>query len=104
MKNYLLFILCFFLSFGLFAQGNISGVVINEVLLDPNTTTTPSGCTGSGADNSSDIDNDGMSDTDDEFVELYNTTGSPVDIGGWTLADNDGTSFTFPGGTMIAAN
>ena len=41
--------------------------------------------------------------TDDvhEFVEIYNAGASAVDISGWRLTD--GVSFTFPGGTIIAA-
>jgi hypothetical protein len=42
-------------------------VVVNEVVYDP---ATPGG------------------DPNDEWVELHNTTASPVDIGGWRLADN----------------
>ncbi len=41
-------------------------------------------------------------DTGGEFVELFNRTAAPVDIGGWKL--KRATSFTFPGGTSIAAN
>lgn len=37
-----------------------------------------------------------------EFVELRNTTGSPIDLSGWTLSN--AISYTFPTGTTIAAN
>jgi hypothetical protein len=40
-------------------------------------------------------------DDNDEFVELYNRSGSAVDLGGWRL--QDGVSFTFPSNTVIAA-
>ena len=73
---------------------SLQGIVINEILADPN-----------GAQNF-DTDGNGAADTGDEFVELYNTTGAPVDISGWTLNDADGGSgadFTFPAGTIIPA-
>ncbi len=38
---------------------------------------------------------------DDEYVELYNRSGSPVNLGGWQL--QDGISFTFPSNTIIVA-
>ncbi len=52
------------------------GIVINEIHIDPPDKTKPA-----------------------EFIELINTTGSPVDVGGWGFTD--GISFTFPGGTTI---
>ncbi len=43
-----------------------------------------------------------ISDSDnDEYVELYNRTGSPVDISGWKL--QDGISYAFPENTVIPA-
>ena len=52
-----------------------------------------------------DYNHDGVGDSaEDEFVELYNKTDSPVDISGWTLDDNSVTNdntFTFPEGTVI---
>ena len=69
-------------------------VFINECSYDP----TDQGVT-------NDYNNDGIGDSaEDEFVELYNATDSPVDISGWTLEDNSVTSdntFTFPEGTVI---
>lgn len=41
-------------------------------------------------------------DNADQFIELFNRTASPVDLGGWTLSD--GVSFTFPQNTFIGAN
>ena len=52
--------------------------------------------------NNFDTDGDGTVDQTDEFVELFNTTGSDVDISGWTLTRGAST-FTFPAGTMIPA-
>lgn len=71
----------------------LQGVVINEILPDP-----------SGSSNF-DSDGDGNFESNDEFVELYNTNGTPVDISGWTLGEGDGTDpdFTFPPGTVIPA-
>ena len=45
--------------------------------------------------------------TDDkEFVELYNRSGSPVDISGWTLVGSDpvgpNTTYAIPAGTILA--
>lgn len=57
----------------------LQGVVVNEVFPDPDA--------GSSA----------------EFVELFNTSGTAVDISGWTLQDEGvGTWHTFPSGTTIA--
>ncbi|MGK0153540.1 MAG: hypothetical protein ACI9SE_000486 [Neolewinella sp.] len=43
-----------------------------------------------------------------EYIELYNRTGAPVDVSGWSLVgdDSNGVNFTevFPAGTIIAAN
>src|SRR4029079_1248865 len=37
----------------------------------------------------------------DEFIEIQNTSGAPVDISGWKFTD--GVSFTFPAGQTLAA-
>ena len=41
-----------------------------------------------------------------DYVELYNTTGSPVSIGGWTLSDDpaDPARYRIPDGTSVPAN
>lgn len=39
---------------------------------------------------------------DDQYVELHNRTGTPVDIGNWRIMD--GINFTFPPNTIIPAN
>ena len=76
---------------------NLNGVVINEILYDP---TIGGGNTGRGFD----TNQDGVvGQSDDEFVELFNTSDSAVDISGWTLGDNDAeTDIVFPQGTVIA--
>lgn len=42
-------------------------------------------------------------DSEEEFVELYNPTSSDVDISGWTLSDNTA-SYSIPAGTAIRAS
>jgi hypothetical protein len=65
---------------------------INEYLADP-----PDGSIG-------DANRDGMRDSaQDEFVEIVNRTGSPIDVGGLTLRDADSQRFTFPPGSIIPA-
>ena len=71
---------------------SINGIVINEILANPDSSVA-----------ASDVDGDGSFENDDEFVELYNTGDSPIDIGGWTLNTNDNNAplITFPAGTTI---
>lgn len=42
----------------------------------------------------------------DDWVELYNTSGAAVDLGGWYLSDsqNNNTKWAFPAGATIAGN
>lgn len=61
------------------ASLRVSDVVINELMYHPIT-----------------------EDDADQFIELHNRGGGPVNLGGWTLSD--GVSFTFPSNTLIAAN
>jgi len=44
-------------------------------------------------------------DSVEEWIELYNNSSVTVDVGGWTITDNNGTgsTFTIPTGTSIAA-
>ncbi len=54
------------------------------------------------ADNPSAVPNNG---TFPDWVELRNTTASPVNIAGWSLSDDgDARKYVFPGGTTIPAN
>ncbi|NBB81552.1 MAG: hypothetical protein GVY36_19285 [Verrucomicrobia bacterium] len=63
----------------------LGGIVINEILVDPN-----------GANNF-DTDGNGTAAANDEFVELYNTSSSAIDISGLELWDDGvGHWFTFP--------
>ncbi|HXI92095.1 MAG TPA: lamin tail domain-containing protein [Blastocatellia bacterium] len=65
---------------------------INEYLADP-----PDGPSG-------DANGDGSRDSaQDEFVEIVNRTGAPIDVGGFTVRDADAQRFMFPLGTSIPA-
>jgi hypothetical protein len=44
----------------------------------------------------------GLENPDIEWVELHNTTTSPIDVGGWTLTDGEG-DLVLPSGTIIGA-
>jgi hypothetical protein len=52
------------------------GVCINEILIDPNS-----------ASANTDTDGNGTAHDTDEFIELYNLSGSDIDISGWQLWD-----------------
>ncbi len=77
------------------AQGTCPIIVIpdllyNEIHADP------------AADISGDANGDGIRDaTDDEFLEIYNKTGTEIDISGWTLSDAVGPQHVFPAGTVV---
>lgn len=63
------------------------GVCINEILPDP-----------AGFLYTHDTDGNGTAVEEEEFIELYNTSASAVDISGWQLWHNFfGLWFTFPG-------
>lgn len=44
-------------------------------------------------------------DSDEEWIELFNAGGAAVDISGWNITDNNGTgsTYTYPNGISIAA-
>lgn len=70
------------------------GIVINEILIDPN-----------GATYNYDTDGNGTAAETDEFVEIYNLSGSAINIGGLQLWDRDaGNWFTFPSVSLGAGN
>ncbi|MEQ8926598.1 MAG: lamin tail domain-containing protein [Fulvivirga sp.] len=88
-------LLLFFAGLNVFGQTTSQlggGIIINEVLADPN-----------GANNF-DTDGSGTFDTNDEFIELHNLSGSPIDITGWeiwtgnTFAEHVFASATIPAG------
>lgn len=65
-------------------------IVINEFLADPG----------------SDVNGDGIRDTgNDEFVEVVNNESADIDISGWYLSADGGTTIThtFPSGTVLPA-
>ncbi|MEN0006639.1 MAG: lamin tail domain-containing protein, partial [Bacteroidota bacterium] len=65
-------------------------VVINEILADP-----ASGLAG-------DANGDGVRDTeDDEFIEIYNTGNTTIDISSWTISDAVSVRHTFPASTLL---
>jgi lamin tail-like protein/IPT/TIG domain-containing protein len=67
-------------------------VGINEFLADP-----PDGSPG-------DSNGDGTRDSSqDEFVEVVNRTGSPINIGGFSISDGDQLRFTFPTAAILPA-
>ncbi len=43
-------------------------------------------------------------DTAGEWIELYNPTSAPVDLGGWTIEDNYDEPYSIPAGTTIGPN
>lgn len=64
-------------------------LVINELLADPDGTT-------------GDANGDGTVDTsNDEFVEIVNTSDSAIDLGGYTLSDAVGLRHTFSSPTIL---
>ena len=68
------------------------GMIINEILYDP------------APDLSGDANKDTVVDTSqDEFVELVNSSAASIDLSGWTLSDGTATRHTFPPGTMVGA-
>ncbi len=72
------------------ADSLLGGIVINEILVDPN-----------GAQNF-DTDGNGTANATDEYVELYNASDSAVDISGLQMWDAGvGHWFTFPPGTVL---
>lgn len=50
-----------------------------------------------------DWNGDGLTDSQDEWIELFNPTDHPVDLNGWQLRDAAATTFTFPPGIVIPA-
>ena len=89
MKKILLMFSMSLLALQMNAQCDVSGVSITSILADP-----------SGDPNNFDTDGDGNYENNDEFIEICNNSSVAVDIGGWTLGDQNQT-FTFPSGTIL---
>ena len=72
------------------ASAEPTGVVINEIHADPDSA-------------AGDANNDGTPQfSDDEFVEIVNTSGADLDLSNWTLSDGASLRHTFPAGTVVA--
>ena len=71
---------------------NLNGIVINEILTNP-----------FGDSGGFDTDKDGTVEDKDEFIELYNTTDSDIDISGYQIYDNKTLRHTFDENTVIPA-
>ncbi len=71
-------------------ENNAGDLIINEIMADP-----------TGFDSNGDSTLDVI---EDEYVELYNTTGGSLDISGWTISDGSGLQYTFPASTIIPAD
>ncbi|WP_198033387.1 lamin tail domain-containing protein [Lacinutrix venerupis] len=79
---------------GTIAASNCDPVflVINEINADPDAT-------------AGDANGDGVVDTsDDEFIEIYNTGVTPIDLSDYTIADGASDRHVFPTGTILAPN
>ncbi len=64
-------------------------MLINEIQADPGST-------------NGDANGDGSVDSlEDEFVEIVNITGSPVDLSGWILSDSNGVRHSFPPDSLV---
>ena len=78
---------------------SIQGIVINEILADPKRGKAKKRKDQKGFD----TDGDGIIRNSDEFVELFNTSDSAIDVSGWTIGDGDDRPFVFPEDTIIQA-
>jgi hypothetical protein len=70
----------------------VGSVVISEIMF---------------ATNSEDPNGPAFPDADpgfDEWVEIVNVSGAPVDVSGWYLEDEDGATTAFPVGTVLQAD
>ena len=73
-------------------DNDVSPIAITEILAD-----IPSGSAG-------DANGDGNTDSsDDEFVEILNKSGAPLDMSGWSLRDRSEERHLFPAGTVLAS-
>jgi len=86
-------------AFDMSGGGNSgAGLIINEVLFDP------------AGGSAGDANGDGTrSASEDEFIEFYNDSNSPIDLSGFNIYDEDQIGsltprHTFPNGTIIPAH
>jgi endonuclease/exonuclease/phosphatase family metal-dependent hydrolase len=67
----------------------VAGWILNEIHADPDAS-------------AGDANGDGTVNTSqDEFLEVVNTTGGDVDVSGWTISDAVGVRHVFPAGTTV---
>jgi len=70
-------------------------LVINEINADPS----------NNANGEGDANGDGIANfSDDEFVEIYNTSMNPIDMSGYVLSDASSDRHVFPAGTIVPGN
>ena len=93
MKLRVLFVVAVALLMQRTASADLMGIVFNELLADPTGAT------------SFDTDGDGTAEVTDEFIEIYNTSLSAVDISGWNIFVSSGgflnLQHTFAPGTIL---
>jgi predicted extracellular nuclease len=66
-------------------------IVINEFAADPN-----------GVFGIADFNRDGVRDgSQDEFIEIYNNSDTPVDLTGWSISDSSRVRHVFASGTLL---
>ncbi|HEX9825783.1 MAG TPA: lamin tail domain-containing protein [Flavobacteriaceae bacterium] len=63
-------------------SSNVGDIIINEIMQNPSA----------------------VLDSDGEWFEVYNTTGSPIDINGWTISDSGSNSHTISSSLIVPAN
>lgn len=72
-------------------QAQAALITINEIFASP-----------SGSGLAGDANGDGLThNSQDEFIEIVNTSDSSIDLSGWTLADGTGVRHLFPSGTVL---
>jgi len=67
---------------------NLDGVTINEIHMSPVGT-------------AQDLNGDGVGNSDDEFIELHNDSGSTVSLNGWEIWESGNVKHTFGAGDTI---
>ena len=78
-----------------FAQCLVDSIEIKSLLIDP-----------TGSNFNFDTNGDGLINSQDEYIEICNTSNSEVDLSAWQLGDDDSGAypdFVFPDNTTIAA-
>ncbi|MEZ5305178.1 MAG: lamin tail domain-containing protein [Verrucomicrobiales bacterium] len=72
-------------------DGDTATIVINEVNAE--------------VEEGRDANQDGVTGfTQDEFIEIVNVSGAPIDLSGWTINDAVGMIHTFPANTVLSAD